>query len=569
MSLRLKTNLFFSVLLIASLLTTMGILVSNARQSVHIKVESAMKTAEHLVTVAMPASHSRNSPSAHQRMAKLVETLSELRGIHMMVYRSGQLLYAGGGETASDQSKPPPELFIKLLTPTIKPLIKKSAGGAIVIYAAPEQEIRERWADIRVLLTLGSGLSFLIILLLYVGINRILKPLEFLSGALLGFEKGDFHLRLPKFSLNEMDHISDAFNRMGEALQSSIEENQRLATLVKQSRDAIFSLDHNGNIIFYNQMAESLFTGLCPESLGSSLLNLNFEKHQKKIREVIEHDETLVNLEILLSREGQTDIDLLLSMSPLSNINENASGFICTIRDVTQHKEAEAAERQLHESRLLTQHISNVQENERRSLARELHDELGQCLTAIKTDAVLIRNRSHKRDTKISDSAQAIIDVASHIYDVVHHMLSRLRPTPLDDLGLILTLQGAISTWQKRQPNIHFELNIKGPLDNLSETMNMTVYRIIQESITNAVRHAKASLIVITIHNANDNGQLIMNIADDGKGMVIKDFYSDVDFGILGMRERIQSMDGKFKLVSNPGEGVNIQVSIPIQAKNI
>ncbi len=564
MSLRLKTNLFFGVLLIVSLLSTTGILISNASRSVHIKVESAMITAEHLVTVAMPRSHSRNSPAAHQRMAKLVRTLSELRGIHIMVYRSGQLLYAGGGEASPENAQLIPKLFVKLLTPTIKPLIKKSAGGAIVIYAAPEQEISERWADIRVLLMLGSGLSFLIILLLYVGINRILKPLEFLSGAMLGFEKGDFHLRLPKFSLNEMDHISDAFNRMGEALQTSTEENQRLATLVKQSRDAIFSLDHNGNITFYNQAAESLFTGLCSKSLGNSLLNLDFEKYQKKIREVIECGETLCNLEIVLSREDQADIDLLLSMSPLSNINENATGFICTIRDVTQHKQAEAAERQLHESRLLTQHISNVQENERRSLARELHDELGQCLTVIKTDAVLIRNRIRSKDTKISDSAQAIIDVASHIYDVVHHMLSRLRPTPLDDLGLVLTLQGAISTWQKRQPDISFELVVKGPLDNLSETMNMTVFRIIQESITNAVRHAEASVIAITVNNMSNNGQLTMNITDDGKGMVIKDFYSDVDFGLLGMRERIQSMSGDFKLISNPGEGVNIQVSIPL-----
>jgi len=563
MSLRLKTNLFFGMLLIVSLLTTTGILISNARHSVHVKVESAMMAAEHLVTVAMPPTHSRNSPAAHQRMARLVEALSDLRGIYIMVYRSGQLLYAGGH--SPDETLKPPKLFVKLLTPTIKPLIKRSAGGAIVIYSAPEQEISERWVDIRTLLILGTGLSFFIILLLYVGINRILKPLEFLSGALSGFEKGDLHLRLPKFSLSEMDHISDAFNRMGEALQSSAEENQRLAMLVKQSRDAIFSLDHDGNIIFYNPAAENLFPELDCESLGNSLLNLDFGKYQDRICEVIECNETLVNLEIVLSREDldQGIIDLLLSMSPLFNIDENATGFICTIRDVTQHKQAEAAERQLHESRLLTQHISNVQENERRSLARELHDELGQCLTAIKTDAVLIRNRIRLKDAKISDSAQAIIDVASHIYDVVHHMLSRLRPTPLDDLGLVLTLQGTISTWQKRQPDISFDLDLKGPLDHLNETMNMTIFRIIQESITNAVRHANASKIIISVHNMSNKGQLIMDISDDGKGMIIKDFYSDVDFGILGMRERIQSMEGNFKLISGPGKGVNIQISIP------
>lgn len=561
MSLRVKTYLFFGALLIITLLTTTGILVSNARQSVHTKVEGAMTAAAHLISVAMPPTPSRNSPTAHQRMAKLVKVLSEIRGLYIMVYRNGQLLYAGGPNPPAEN---PPELFVKFLTPTIKPSVTRSAGGAIVIYAAPLQEISERWVDIRALLTLGAGLSLFIILVLYVGINRILKPMEYLSRALSGFEKGNLHMRLPAFSLMEMNHISDAFNRMGQALQSSINENQRLATLVKQSVDAILSLDHEGRIIFYNPAAEHMFPQLSPAALGSSFLNLEFGKYQSRITKIIERHEAVDNLEITFSRKGQGTVYLLLSVSPLfDNDEEIATGFICTLRDVTEHKQAELAKRQLHESRLLTQHISNVQENERRSLARELHDELGQCLTAIKTDAVLIRNRMNETDTKTFNSAQAIIDVASHIYDVVHNMLTRLRPTSLDDLGLVLTLQDTIATWQKRQPEIDFQLKLEGALDNLDEELNMTIFRIIQESITNAVRHADCSKIGISVANDSDKHQLTIDICDNGKGMEIKDFYSDVDFGILGMRERTQSLKGDFQLISSPGEGVKIHVRIP------
>lgn len=562
MSLRLKTNLFFGVLLIVSLLTTTGILISNARQSVHIKVESAISAATHLISVAIPPTTSHNSPQAHQRMGRLVEALSEIRGLHIMVYRSGQILYAGG--PSPDKSIAPPALFIKALKPKIKPLIKRVSGGTIVIYAAPLQEISERWIDIRALLILGTGLSFFIILLLYIGINRILKPLEYLSGALSGFEKGNLHLRLPKFSLSEMNRISDAFNRMGQALQSSIEENQRLATLVKQSGDAILSLDHTGNIIFYNLAAEQLFPKLSANSLGSSLLKLDFGKYQGKIYELIKNSEKVVNLEIELPGKNDCSTYLLLSMSPLSNIEDNKAGFICTLRDVTKHKQAEAAKHQLHESRLLTQHISNAQENERRSLARELHDELGQCLTVIKTDAVLIRNRIRSTDSKIVNSAQAIIDVASHIYDVVHNMLARLRPTSLDDLGLLLTLQDTIATWQKRQPGINFHLDLIGTLDNLDEEIKMAIFRIVQESITNAVRHAECSKISVSVANLSNKNIVFIDIQDNGKGMEIKDFYSDVDFGILGMRERAKSLNGDFIMRSNPGNGVKIQVRIPL-----
>ncbi|RKZ99765.1 MAG: methanol utilization protein MoxY, partial [Gammaproteobacteria bacterium] len=102
--------------------------------------------------------------------------------------------------------------------------------------------------------------------------------------------------------------------------------------------------------------------------------------------------------------------------------------------------------------------------------------------------------------------------------------------------------------------------------------MNMTVFRVVQESITNAVRHADASQIAISVTNEHDSGgqdQLVLNIRDNGKGMVIDDFHSDVDFGLLGMRERAHSMGGEFKLESALGEGVSICITIPLGADKI
>jgi hypothetical protein len=171
----------------------------------------------------------------------------------------------------------------------------------------------------------------------------------------------------------------------------------------------------------------------------------------------------------------------------------------------------------------------------------------------------------------VFNSAQAIIDTASHIYDVVHNMITRLRPSPLDDLGLVPTLEQSIASWSQRETNIDFVLQTSGKLDNLNEAMNMTVFRVVQEAITNAVRHADASQIAVAIEarQGSEDDYLCIEVKDDGKGMVVKDFHSDVDFGLLGMRERAQSLGGEFSLVSQPGEGVAIKVKIPLGADRV
>ncbi|HHA19643.1 MAG TPA: PAS domain-containing protein, partial [Methylophaga sp.] len=334
---------------------------------------------------------------------------------------------------------------------------------------------------------------------------------------------------------------------------------------------AILSLDHAGHIMLCNPAAERLLDQKASALLGSKLATLGFIDNKQRITDVLENCDIVENLETSFPQSSGEFLSILLSTVRLLDADKSVSGVICTLRDITEHKKAESAENQLRETRLLAQHISEVQEGERRHLARELHDELGQCLTAIKTDAVLIRNRTEQTEPKVFTSAQAIIDVASHIYDVVHNMITRLRPSPLDDLGLVPTLEESISAWQGRKPDINFKLHVAGTLDNLNEMMNMTVFRVVQESITNAVRHADASEIAISVINEhdmkNDREQLVIDISDDGKGMEVQDFHSDVDFGLLGMRERAQSMGGTFQLNSALGEGVSIHITIPLGAE--
>lgn len=146
-------------------------------------------------------------------------------------------------------------------------------------------------------------------------------------------------------------------------------------------------------------------------------------------------------------------------------------------------------------------------------------------------------------------------------------MITRLRPSPLDDLGLKATLEESVSKWQQRQPEIHFNLITEGELNGLDESINMTVFRVVQEALTNAVRHAEPENIIVTVVRETEAAidQLKINIRDDGKGMVVHDFHSDVDFGLLGMRERAQSLGGSFELQSQLGSGVNLTITIPLE----
>ncbi|HAE99699.1 MAG TPA: histidine kinase, partial [Methylophilaceae bacterium] len=228
------------------------------------------------------------------------------------------------------------------------------------------------------------------------------------------------------------------------------------------------------------------------------------------------------------------------------------------------------AERQLEESRQLTQLIQKHIEDERRSLARELHDELGQYVTAIKTFAVAIANKTKEKAPDVEASAQTIVAAANHIYDGMHNIIRQLRPGSLDNLGLSDTLRDMLNIYQQQHPELVVKLNLEGNLNVLGENININVYRIVQESINNAIKHAEASLIEVTLH-ATPQGGLELTIRDNGKGMDVGNVDQTNHFGLLGMRERVQGLHGQFNIdASTEGDqhGTTIKISIPKEANH-
>ncbi len=230
------------------------------------------------------------------------------------------------------------------------------------------------------------------------------------------------------------------------------------------------------------------------------------------------------------------------------------------------------AERQLEENRQLTHLIQQHIEDERRSLARELHDELGQYVTAIKTFAVGIANKTKPSQDNpglpdIEANARVIVSAANQIYDGMHNIVRKLRPGSLDNLGLAETLKDVVSDFQTHNPNIGIHLQLKGDLQGLGETVSINLYRIVQESLNNALKYANATTIDIFLSKSTA-GDLQLNIKDNGIGMDFEAVDQTKHFGLLGMRERVQALHGIFSVNAASNQGTAIYINIPSHTVN-
>ena len=246
-------------------------------------------------------------------------------------------------------------------------------------------------------------------------------------------------------------------------------------------------------------------------------------------------------------------------------ISKTATAFNRMVAEVynrtQQLKKAEAQSRHLlAENRQLIHTSLEAQEEERKYLARELHDELGQCLTAIQADAELIRDLSHGDDKRIETSASAIMNVSSRVYDVVHSMMHRLRPSILDNLGLVEALKDEIDAWKNRHPDITCRFKYSGDLASLDERSNINLYRIVQECLTNISKHAAADTVCIELYNDDEN--ILLTVTDNGTGFDMQS--SSRGLGLIGMRERVTSLGGHLILESAPSKGFTISITLPL-----
>ncbi|MGZ4960798.1 MAG: histidine kinase [Methylomonas sp.] len=214
------------------------------------------------------------------------------------------------------------------------------------------------------------------------------------------------------------------------------------------------------------------------------------------------------------------------------------------------------------ERQKLTIKLINLQEQERRELARELHDEFGQCLAAINAVAASIKQSAAQQCPELTVEADRIGRTAMHMLDIVRNMLGRLRPAEFDELGLAASLNSLVAGWNARGAGkTCHHLNITGDCARLTEPLAMAMFRIAQESLTNIAKHAQASNVGISLTITEE--EAILTVKDDGIAKTLP-FEGVTGIGLLGIRERVLALQGRMNLAIDLPHGLILQTRLPI-----
>lgn len=347
------------------------------------------------------------------------------------------------------------------------------------------------------------------------------------------------------------------------------ESHKRYADLYDYAPAGYLTIDKTGHILSINLTGAALLGNKREVLIGKSFVACFFD---------INYQAFINYLQETFTTSGKTTIDL-----KIKNGNEQLSfirlestlmcdGSTCLMimSDITQLKKTINLNRNLlNENRRLMKELFRIQEKERRLLARELHDELGQWLTAIRAENEVILNNI-KNDSIISTSTQAIKECTQKINEVIHGMLHKLRPVLLDTLGLPDALRELRRQWCSHHSRIILKLKLDGDLTELNESLNIAVFRIIQEGLNNICSHSEASWAQISLRretSANFSDKyLLLNIEDNGKGYNTNQQFTGL--GLLGIRERVIAMGGTLSIRSACNEGTEINIRLPIECSN-
>lgn len=211
----------------------------------------------------------------------------------------------------------------------------------------------------------------------------------------------------------------------------------------------------------------------------------------------------------------------------------------------------------------LAEHLLQVREAERRHLARELHDELGQCLASQQAEAAYVTELADECLPALKPSAEAIRRTTGHMMEALQQILRDLRPLGLEEFGLDASLRQLVTGWNARSHGrCTFGIEIDGEIDGFSDQLNVSVYRIVQESLSNASRHARADVVGVRLRHDTKTDLLEIDIEDNG----VQSAHTPPTpgFGLLGMHERVLALGGRLTLASSPGGGTQVTVRVPV-----
>ncbi len=396
-------------------------------------------------------------------------------------------------------------------------------------------------------------------------------------------QTSDFSIRVEEEGDAEIGTLVSGFNEMLSQIekrekelatnQDQLEKSEAsVRTILDNAFDAIITIDAEGVITNWNQRASSIFGWQAIDAIGKKLSNLIIpdqfrDAHTRGMARFLstgEHE--ILNQQIEISgihRDGHS-FPVEISVSEIKM--DESYVFTGIIRDITQRKQAE---RELIGSRERLRNLNNqlqsVREEEKTRIAREIHDELGQALTALKFDISWVGKKYSNEDPMVIEKTRSMKELIENTIKVVQRIATELRPQMLDIMGLSETLKWQNKEFQKRT-GVICELTIDPDEIIVDPERSTALFRIYQEALTNVARHAKAGRVHTSLKK--ELNHLVLEIQDDGVGMDEKIVDNPHSLGLIGIRERVLIWRGKFDLRSAQGKGTTLTINIPLDDPN-
>jgi PAS domain S-box-containing protein len=346
----------------------------------------------------------------------------------------------------------------------------------------------------------------------------------------------------------------------------------QIVSIIRSAMEAIVTIDESQRIVIFNPAAEQVFGCSAADAIGTSLerfIPLRFrDRHAHFVRQfgVTGVSERRMGQQRVLHglRADGEEFPIEASISQVST--EGGKLYTVMLRDVTERVRAEQAlQASQEELRQLSANIQNVREEEKMRIARELHDDLGQQLTALKMDVSLLDATLKEAGypLEVGEQIRAMHGLIDATVASVRRIAADLRPVMLDDLGPIAAIEWLAADFGKRY-GIAVRAEILQDHIDFSPAGGTALFRIVQEALTNVARHARATEVELSLTRAGD--ACVLRVRDNGQGMDLSAGRKSHSFGLLGIRERVRLFGGTVKFESSPGQGCTLEVGLALSA---
>jgi len=341
-------------------------------------------------------------------------------------------------------------------------------------------------------------------------------------------------------------------------------------SIIRSAMEVIITIDEAQRIVIFNPMAEKVFGCSAMDAIGTSLSRFIPERfrehhgqHVKQFGVTGVSDRQMGRQRVLFGlRTNGEEFPIEASISQV--YGDDGKLYTVMLRDITERVKTENSLRASQdELQRLSANIQNVREEEKNRIARELHDDLGQQLTALKMDLSLLASAliDSQAPAGLHAQTQAMHGLIDATVASVRRIAADLRPVMLDDLGPVPAIEWLVNEFTKRY-GIVVTMDLHQDNFDFNATGGTALFRIVQEALTNVARHADAKRVTVRLARRND--QCLVQISDDGRGVEPNAIHKERSFGLLGIRERTRLFGGTVLIDTAPGRGFDMMVSLPL-----